>query len=128
MSTNEGDMHYKLLGFTQDGSVRRFTFHRIRIGIPPVVFVVLADTALARRYKVGLQELPSLCTSVLEAAGADAVAGTMSLSEDIFTDRAASNNAAAAQIAAARALRSRRASLAIPAKATPDALPTVNTP
>src|SRR3954447_20989198 len=99
-------MHHKLLGFTQDGSVRRFTFHRIEIGIDPVEFVVLADTALARRYNVGLQELPSLCSGALEAAGPDAGAATLSVSEETFNACAVSQTARAAQVAEARALRS----------------------
>jgi hypothetical protein len=61
-------MHYKLLGFSQRDGVRIFWFHRIGpLGTKPVPFHVLADTGAARQYKVPLQDLPSLCSRLLNA-------------------------------------------------------------
>ena len=100
-------MHYKLLGFTQDGSVRRYTFHRIEAGAAPVVFVVLADTAVARRHNVGIQELPSLCSTALGACGTDGPSQILLLTEEEIHQCGTSNTAAAAQTEAARQLRSR---------------------
>jgi hypothetical protein len=94
-------MHYKLLGFTQAGSVRRFWFSRIGpLGVTPVPFTVLADTAVARRYSVPLQELPVLCSRMLNAASDEAVAATLMLSEDEISVYAAEAAAAKAQIEA----------------------------
>ena len=104
-------MHYKLMGFRQDGGIRRFRFHRVEIGVPPIPFTVLADTSLARTFKLSLQELPSLCSRLLSAVDRSAT-GTLVLSEADMSLGAAENAAAAAQIDAARALRSRRSSLA----------------
>src|SRR3954454_24946569 len=53
-------MHYKLLGFSQNGAVRTYRFHRIGVlGTAPVPFTVLADTDVARQHNVTLQELPT---------------------------------------------------------------------
>ena len=61
-------MHYKLLGFLQVGTVRTFWFHRIGpLGTAPISFRVLADTLVARQYQVALQDLPSLCSRMLNA-------------------------------------------------------------
>lgn len=104
-------MHYKLMGFRQDGAIRRFWFHRVEIGIPPVSVSVLADTSLARTFKLTLQELPSLCSRLLNANDRGAT-GTLILSETEMAICAGENAAAAAQLDAARLLRSRRSSVA----------------
>lgn len=104
-------MHYKLMGFRQDGAIRRFCFSRVEIGVPPISINVLADTSLARTFKLSLQELPSLCSRLLNASDQSAT-GTLILSETDMSVYAAENAVAAAQIDAARLLRSRQSSLA----------------
>lgn len=106
-------MHYKLLGFSQSGSVRRFAFERIGIGEPTVHLTVLADTVLVRKYNLSLQELPSLCSRLLEKAGNDQPAATLSLSEAHLSTYAAESAAAKAEEAAKRALRSQHAANAM---------------
>src|SRR5687768_11240656 len=45
-------MHYTLLGFTQQGSIRRFTFQRVAGTAERVRFVVCADLGLARKWNI----------------------------------------------------------------------------
>ena len=105
-------MHYMLVGFSQEGALRRFSFQRVVIGATRVKFDVLADLALARRCNIGLQELPSLCSRRLYAAAEDAPAHTLCLTEADLCEAAAENAASMAEIAAAHAARARRASSA----------------
>ena len=75
-------MHYKLLGFSQNGAVRTYRFHRIGVlGTAPVPFTVLADTDVARQHNVTLQELPTLCSRLLNAINEDRPPDTLILGE-----------------------------------------------
>jgi hypothetical protein len=107
-------MYYKLLGFSQDGSVRRFSFHRIAIGEPPIPFSVIADTAIARRLNIPLQELPSLCSRMVSSTTPDTLAGPLTLGEAEMAACAAELAAAKAQAEAARQLRFARNTPATP--------------
>ena len=109
-------MLYKLLGFSQKGTVRRYAFQRVGIDARPEVFAVDADMALARKYNVGLQELPGLCSRLLIATGEDGPSGPLSLTEAHLGVCAAANAAIAAEVAANKELRSRRGALANAAK------------
>jgi len=101
-------VHYKLLGFSQRGTLRVFSFERIQNSIPPVSFSVSADLSIARRYHLTLQELPGLCSRLLESGAEDQASAALSLSEEEMQKHALGTAKAAADIAAARALRSRR--------------------
>jgi hypothetical protein len=110
-------MHYKLVGFSQDDSVRRYAFERIlRDGTSAAAFTVVANVALARKLRITLQELPSLCSRLLESGGDDQPAGTVFLTDADLEVHAAANRSVAQQDEAKRALRSRRNSLAAAAK------------
>ena len=64
-------MVFKLMGFTNELSLRRFTFELVGSG-PPRTMVVVADMALVRKHKIPLQELPLLCLRLLESLTAAA--------------------------------------------------------
>jgi hypothetical protein len=65
-------MVFALTGFTDESSLRRFTFQLPGSGPPRTTVVVVADMALVRKYKIPLQELPQLCVRLLESWTADA--------------------------------------------------------
>ena len=110
-------MHFKLLGFSQSDSVRRFVFHRVLgNGTPSTEYIVVADVALARKFHIRLQELPSLCSRLLEAGPEGSPSATILLTDEELSIHAASNLAAAQQDAAKRALQSRRGAFAAAAK------------
>lgn len=109
-------MHYKLLGFSQKGSVRHFAFERVGMGIVSAVFTVAADIVTARRFKLALQDLPSLCSRLLETGGDDQPSGSLVLTEADMSVKAASNRVVAQEDEAKRALRSRRGALAAAAR------------
>lgn len=99
-------MHYKLLGFSQKIAVRTFWFHRIGpLGTAPVLFSVLADTRLARECNVPLQELPSLCSRMLNTTSGDAPAGSLILGEREIAGYAAELDLVRAEADAARMRR-----------------------
>jgi hypothetical protein len=99
-------MHYKLLGFSQTGVLRTFLFHRTGpLGTAPVAFRVLADTAIVRRHNVPLQELPCLCSRVLNATSEHAPAGALIVGEPDIFQYAAELEHARAEIDAARKRR-----------------------
>lgn len=100
-------MHYKLLGFLQKDNVRMFWFHRIGPpGAVPIPFTVLADTLATREHNVPLQELPSLCTRLLNAAGEDEPACLLTIREADMAVYAAELETARAETEAARKRRS----------------------
>ena len=105
-------MHYKLLGFSHKDSVRQFLFERIEIGVDPVRFTVIADIMIARSFNLSLQQLPSLCARLLQAAGEDESGGTLFLTETDMRVYAAENAVVAEQDAARGAVRSHQAALA----------------
>src|SRR5215467_10312392 len=65
-------MVFTLTGFTNEGSLRRFTFELAGNGPPRTTMVVVADMALVRKYEIPLQELPLLCLRLLESRTGDA--------------------------------------------------------
>jgi hypothetical protein len=65
-------MVFALMGFTNELSLRRFTFELVGSGPPRTTVVVVADMALVRKYEIPLQELPLLCVRLLESWTADA--------------------------------------------------------
>ena len=69
-------MVFALMGFTNELSLRRFTFELVGSGPPRTTMVVVADMALVRKYEIPLQELPLLCVRLLQSwtAGADSTA------------------------------------------------------
>lgn len=105
-------MHYKLVGFQQSDSIRRFLFERTGDRTATGTFTVVADLALARKFDIALQELPSLCSRLLESGADDRPAGTMFLGDAELTVHAATKLAAAKEDQAKRALRSHRSALA----------------
>ena len=65
-------MVFALMGFTNELSLRRFTFELVGSGPPRTTMVVVADMALVRKYEIPLQELPLLCVRLLQSWTADA--------------------------------------------------------
>jgi hypothetical protein len=65
-------MVFALTGFTNEHSLRRFTFELAGSGPPRTTLVVEADMALVRKYDIPLQELPLLCLRLLESLTAAA--------------------------------------------------------
>ena len=109
-------MHYKLLGFSQRDSARYFAFERTQQGSASAAFTVVADLALARKFRIPLQDLPSLCSRLLEAGPADAPEASLVLTDADLQVHAAANLAAASVDQAKRELRSRRGALAAAAR------------
>lgn len=106
-------MHYKLLGFTHNGSARHFVFQRVAgLGTVSVTFTVVADLTLARQFKMALQDLPSICSRLLETGADDQPGGTRFLTEADMRLYAEARLAAAQKDEAGRTLRSRRGTLA----------------
>ena len=64
-------MVFALTGFTNESSLRRFTFELASSGPPRTTMVVVADMALVRKYEIPLQGLPLLCLRLLESLRAD---------------------------------------------------------
>lgn len=94
-------MHYKLLSFSQHDSVRHFVFQRVLgYGTTAAEYTVIADVALARTFGITLQELPSLCSRLLEARPDDSPAETILLTDADLKMHAA--NLSAAQQAEAK--------------------------
>ena len=65
-------MVFALMGFTNELSLRRFTFELAGSGPPRTTVVVVADMTLVRKYEIPLQELPLLCVRLFESWTADA--------------------------------------------------------
>lgn len=109
-------MHYKLLGFSQSDTLRRLVFKRILgDGTAATEFTVVTDVRLARKFGIASQELPSLCSRLIESRADDGPSAIVFLTEADLEVHAAANESAAQQDRAKRALRSRRGA---PAAAT----------
>ena len=104
-------MHYKLLGFSENGAVRRFIFKKAGDPTDPP-YTVIADVALARKFNVPLQDLPSICARLLEAAGESPETRTLIVTDADLTVCAAANSAVAKEIADKKAIRSNRSRMA----------------
>lgn len=88
-----------------------FWFHRIGpLGAAPIPFRVVADTRATREHNVPLQELPSLCTRLLNATGEDEPAGSLTVREADIAVFAAELDTARAETEAARKRRSVKSS------------------
>lgn len=124
-------MHYKLLGFSQNDSVRRFVFQRVLgYGTSSGEYTVIADVALARTFGITLQELPSLCSRLLEERPESPPSGTILLTDADLSVHAAANLSAAQQGGAKGVLRSRRRAESAeekPAEDTPSQDPIITT-
>jgi hypothetical protein len=107
----DSPMQYKLLGFSENGAVRRFIFKKAGDPTDPP-YCVIADVALSRKFNVPLQDLPSLCARLLEASGENAGARTLIVTDADLTVCAAANSAAAKEIADRKATRSNRSRMA----------------
>jgi hypothetical protein len=110
-------MHYKLLGFSQHDCVRHFVFQRVLgCGTAAAEYTVAADVALARTFGISLQELPSLCSRLLEARPEDSPSDTISVTDADLKEHAAANLAAAQEREAKRAVGSRQGVIAAPGR------------
>ena len=110
-------MHFKLLGFSQHETVRHFVFQRVlAYGTAAAEYTVIADVALARTLHITLQELPSLCSRLLEARPEDSPSETILVTDADLKEHAAANLSAAQEDEAKRALRSRRSQIAAAAR------------
>lgn len=59
-------MAFVLTAMTNQGAMRRFTFAVAGTARAEAGIVVAVDLNLARKYRIGLQELPLLCAALLE--------------------------------------------------------------
>ena len=57
---------YLLTGFTQNTGFRVFAFEGVTDEWVRTAYSVSADLALARKYRISVQELPLLCRAILE--------------------------------------------------------------
>jgi hypothetical protein len=73
---------------------------------------VIADVALARKFNVPLQDLPSVCARLLEAGGENTETRTLFVTDTELTICAAANSAVAKEIADKKAIRSNRSRMA----------------
>lgn len=81
-------MQYVLAGFTQDTGFRVFSFERVADDWARTPYSVKADLALARKYRIPMQELPLLCRGVLERHSEDDDARAFTLTEEDMTVQA----------------------------------------
>ena len=107
---------FKLLGFSQDGNVRQFLFQRDDAG-DRTVCTVLADLALARKFKLAVQDLPLLCTRLLHTEADAQPITSIWLTEAQMQVHSAENDVLLQLDAEKSALRSRRSALAAEARA-----------
>jgi hypothetical protein len=59
-------MEFTMTGFSEELGVRRYKFKAMLVDRRSQEFAVDTDVALARKYGIGLQELPLLCRRLLE--------------------------------------------------------------
>lgn len=77
-------MAFVLTAMTNEGAMRRFTFAAAGTARGQAGIAVLVDLDLARKYRIGLQELPLLCAGLLERSLAPA--NTLIFSESDMID------------------------------------------
>lgn len=110
---------YKLVSFTDNGSIRHFDFWRTAIDAEPMIVTVAADLVLTRKYKLPLQDLPTICSRMLMTLGDAVPPRALILSESAMSVHAQAAAAAAEEEAAKRVLRAQQcASAARAAKRT----------
>lgn len=59
-------MEFTMTGFSEDLGIRRYKFKGTFVNRTSREFAVDTDVSLARKYRIGLQELPLLCRRLLE--------------------------------------------------------------
>jgi hypothetical protein len=106
---------FKLLGFSQHGDVRQFLFQRDDAG-DRTVCTVNADLALARKFKLAVQDLPLLCTRLLQTEADAHPVKSLALSEAQMRIHSLENQELQKLDAEKSALRSRRSALAAEAR------------
>ena len=55
----------RYMGFNQTTSIRAYKFERVETGAVTLTFIITADVALFTKHRIGIQEGPSLCMSLL---------------------------------------------------------------
>lgn len=108
-------MNFRLIGFSHAGGLRLFKFRAVAEDNTQSVVTVSADLAGARTLGIQVQQLPLLCTRVLEHAAAP-YGPNLSLTASDMRAYAADMAAAAGQLAEKRAARSRQCALAAAAR------------
>jgi len=101
-------MIFAFTGFSQQGADRVFSFELLPRSPECSTFEVRADIAVARRYKISLQQLPILCRGVLENQPETARSHTATYSAADMLVYANARNAAEANRKARRPSPSRR--------------------
>ena len=108
---------FKLLGFSQQGNVRQFLFQRDNSGDRSVC-TVNADLVLARKFKLAVQDLPLLCTRLLQTEADAQPVKSLALSETQMRVHLAEKEELQKLDAEKSALRSRRSALAAEARSS----------
>jgi hypothetical protein len=75
-------MEFLLAGFTEGKGIRHFRFECLAPDRTRRTVVVHADTALARKHEIRIQELPLLCRRLLQSVDAGDVTDAMTFTED----------------------------------------------
>jgi len=96
-------MFYRLTGFSQHGPNRVFRFERVETNAPRIQFSVSADLGAAHRNHLALQELPGMCSRLLQASPENGAGQALILTESQMSEFAVENARVAANAAAARA-------------------------
>ena len=55
----------RYMGFNQTTSIRAYKFERVETGVETLSFIITVDVALFTKHRIGIQEGPSLCMSLL---------------------------------------------------------------
>lgn len=82
MSNSSAKTRFVLTGFSQALGIRTFAFEGIASDQTRTRFTVSADLALARRYDIRLQELPLLCSDILDRRGEGEENRTLTYTEE----------------------------------------------
>jgi hypothetical protein len=75
---------FTLAGFSQEGSIRHFSFRCVNVDRSHSDFMVDADTDLIRSYGISLQDLPLLCRRLLEETVSLTSGDVVIFSEDLM--------------------------------------------
>jgi hypothetical protein len=75
-------MDFLLIGFKEGSGVRHFRFECVAPDHSRRTVVVHADTALARKHEIRMQELPLLCLRLLQSINEGEVADAVTFTED----------------------------------------------
>ena len=91
-------MEFTMTGFNEESGVRRYKFKGTFVDRTSREFTVETDVALARKFGIGLQELPLLCRRLLEKDVERLNVSTIIFSEELMREH--SDQCAAADRAA----------------------------